>query len=355
MESRSKPDRSGFFSDEAELIPADLMFGAMENFKSRVEKVAALPIPVLLEGGSGTGKGVLAREIHRKSQFKNGPFVPVNCPAIPSTLLESEMFGYEKGAFTGASTSRVGLAEVADGGTLFLDEIGDLELPMQAKLLHFLQDGTFCRVGGREQLEAHGRIICATSRDLAIEVSRGAFREDLYYRISAVTFRLPRLAERRVDIAPLADHFLRVYSERYHANPLRLSSDTLTLLREYDWPGNIRELENLIKTYVVLGSDETLRTSLSDRRHVEAAPAREPVRPMLLKEVARRATGELEREMIFNALRANHWDRRAAARELNISYRSLFYKIRKAGVPPKKATRSRKKPANGAHDTEPNV
>src|SRR6267378_6655510 len=139
MESRSKPDRSGFFSDEAELIPADLMFGAMENFKSRVEKVAALPIPVLLEGGSGTGKGVLAREIHRKSPFKNGPFVPVNCPAIPSTLLESEMFGYEKGAFTGASTSRVGLAEVADGGTLFLDEIGDLELPMQAKLLHFLQ------------------------------------------------------------------------------------------------------------------------------------------------------------------------------------------------------------------------
>src|SRR5262245_1359564 len=185
---------------DSDAIPEDILFGssaAMRDLRHQINKVAPISILVLLQGANGTGKGLMAREIHRRSQQANGPFVTVNCAAIPTSLLESEMFGHEKGAFTGAHVSRIGLAKAADHGTLFLDEIADLGLALQAKLLHFLQDGSYSSVGGQQRITTQARIICATNRDLESEVARGAFRKDLFYRISGVTLQLATLKERR--------------------------------------------------------------------------------------------------------------------------------------------------------------
>ncbi|MGH9667277.1 MAG: sigma-54 interaction domain-containing protein, partial [Bryobacteraceae bacterium] len=334
-----KAERMGLGPGARTSIPDEVIFGktpAMQRLRQQVGRLAGIDIPVLIQGQSGTGKGILAGEIHLRSPWHSGPFVPLNCAAIPANLLESELFGYEAGAFTGAHNLRIGWVQAAAGGTLFLDEIAELSLPLQAKLLHLLQDRRFCRIGGHEEVEVETRIICATNRDLEEEVQEGRFREDLLYRINTVTLYLPALTERRHDIPALVSYFLRIYSEQYGTRPRPLSATLMNLLLKYHWPGNIREMENLIKTYAVLDSEDVITSAIVERQPAPPPPE-EPAEPSSLKEMARQATRDLERRLIEDALQANNWNRKATARVLNISYRSLFYKIRAAGLPPKKA------------------
>src|SRR3989449_7309510 len=247
------------FAPAAELPPEEVIFGsspAMGAIRNKVEKAANANIPVLLQGQSGTGKEILARFIHCRSRWGNGPFVKVNCPAIPSTLLESELFGYEKGAFTGAFGSKPGRVELAHRGTLFLDEISELDPSLQSKLLQLLQDGQFCRIGAQEDKKVEVRVVCATNRRLESEIESGTFRQDLYYRINVVNLRMPALRERRVDIEDLAQYFLEYYNRKYNFRAKALSSDLMSALQKYHCAGKIRELENLIKRYVILGNEE---------------------------------------------------------------------------------------------------
>src|SRR3989454_8005721 len=242
------------FALVAELPPEEVIFGsspAMGAIRNKVEKAANANIPVLLQGQSGTGKEILARLIHRRSRWGNGPFVKVNCPAIPGTLLESELFGYERGAFTGAYGTKPGRVELAHRGTLFLDEIAELDSGMQAKLLQLLQDGQFCRIGAQADKKVEVRIVCATNRRLEEEIENGTFRQDLFYRINVVNLFMPPLRERRSDIVGLASYFLDYYNRKYNCKARPLSSELVEVLQKYHWPGNIRELENLIKRYVI--------------------------------------------------------------------------------------------------------
>jgi len=316
--------------------PEDVIFGkskAMREIRQRVEKVAGANIPVLIQGESGTGKELIARLIHYHSPWASGPLVKVNCPAIPGTLLESELFGYEKGAFTGANGSKPGRVEMAHRGTLFLDEISELELGLQAKLLQLLQDGQFCRIGAQEDKRVEVRVVCATNRTLEQEIESGTFRADLFYRINVVSLRLPRLHERSHDVPVLVDYFLRHYNEKYNCQAQVPSSRTMSLLESYHWPGNIRELENLIKRYVILGSEETITSELMTQREEYFDPEIPTTdAPIALKKVTRQAVRQLERRIIFKVLQANNWNRKKAARSLNISYRALLYKIREAGL-----------------------
>src|SRR5712692_4348524 len=228
-----------------EVPPDDIIFGhseAMQAVRSRLGKVAAANVPVLITGESGTGKDIIARLIHGLSPWKTGPYVKVNCPAIPGTLLESELFGYEKGAFTGAYGSKPGRVELAHRGTLFLDEIAELDPSLQAKLLQLLQDGQFRRIGAHEEKKIKVRFICATNRQLQREIESGSFRQDLFYRINALTLKLPPLRERLEDIPLLVDYFLRNYSQQFERPVRMLSHCLLADLQKYSWPGNIREL-----------------------------------------------------------------------------------------------------------------
>ena len=316
------PDESVIFGTTA----------GMMRLKVKAEKLAPTGVPVLIRGESGTGKEILAKYLHLNSLVAHGPFVKVNCAAIPGTLLESEMFGHERGAFTGAFDSKPGRVEMADGGTLFLDEIGEMEPSLQAKLLHFIQDCAFTRIGGRDASHASVRIICATNCDLEKAMRSSTFRPDLFYRIDVVSLRLPPLKERRNDIDALVDHFIEKLSARFHREAQPLSPSTMSLLRQWEWPGNIRELENTVARYIILGSEEVLhgefaqRVSLVNRSKGVAGPVH-------LKKASREAALVTERELILRSLEANQWNRRKAARELNISYRALLYKIRDAGLP----------------------
>jgi len=318
------------------LPPEDVIFGqseAMQGIRQRVEKLAGANIPVLIQGESGTGKELIARMIHLHSPWASGPLVKVNCPAIPGTLLESELFGYEKGAFTGANGSKPGRVEMAHRGTLFLDEISELEPGLQAKLLQLLQDGQFCRIGAQEDKKVEVRVVCATNRELEHEIETGSFRADLFYRINVVNLRLPRLRDRSHDIPNLVDYFLGYYNEKYNCRAPLPSAQTMSLLERYHWPGNIRELENLIKRYVILGSEETITSELLTHREEHFDPEIPTAdAPIALKKVTRQAVRELERRIIFKVLQANNWNRKKAARSLNISYRALLYKIRDAGL-----------------------
>jgi two-component system, NtrC family, response regulator AtoC len=318
------------------LPPAEVIFGqseAMRAIRQRVEKLAGANIPVLIQGESGTGKELIARMIHLQSPWASGPLVKVNCPAIPGTLLESELFGYEKGAFTGANGSKPGRVEMAHRGTLFLDEISELEPGLQAKLLQLLQDGQFCRIGAQEDKKVEVRVVCATNRELEHEIETGSFRADLFYRINVVNLRLPRLRERSHDIPALVQYFLDYYNEKYNCRAALPSAYAMSLLERYHWPGNIRELENLIKRYVILGSEETITSELLAHREEHFDPEIPSAdAPIALKKVTRQAVRELERRIIFKVLQANNWNRKKAARSLNISYRALLYKIREAGL-----------------------
>jgi two-component system response regulator AtoC len=311
----------------------------MEAIHQKVKKIAGSDIPVLIQGQNGTGKGVLAHYLHAHSLVASGPFIKVNCAAIPGTLLESELFGYERGAFTGAYTWKPGRAEMANGGTLFLDSIDEIDLGLQAKLLQILQDSQFSRIGGREDTRVQIRIICAANRSLEIEVSAGRFRQDLYYRINVVNLQMPSLSTRIGDVKGLVHYFLERHRQRHGANVRPISPGLMRLLEGHHWPGNIRELENLIERYVILGSEEAVSTELLHSGRPRPSPDTPVNGPVHLKTVTRQAVQELERKIILNVLEANHWNRKRTASELKISYRALLYKIRQAGLPPKRSTR----------------
>ena len=317
----------------------------MRAIRQSVERVGVTSAPVLIAGESGTGKDVLARLLHGISPRRNRPFIKVNCAAIPAMLMESELFGYEPGAFTGANRSKPGMVELAQGGTLFLDEIAELDVPLQAKLLHVLQDGTFARIGGRDTVQVEFRLICATGRNLEEEMAAGRFRQDLYYRINVVMIELPPLRARRVDIPEMVEYFLNRYGGEYSCPAPPLTPRLMDLLLHHDWPGNIRELENLIRRYVILGSEQTLVDDLL-RTDPNAAPGCEE--GLSLKAMTRQAVRNIERRLILDVLRANNWNRKEAARTLKISYRSLFYKLKTAGLPPKRGRWNRETPAPDA-------
>jgi two-component system response regulator AtoC len=304
----------------------------MDFFRKRVCKVATTNVPLLIQGEGGTGKEVLARWIHERSAVSAGEFVKVSCAAIPRTLLESELFGYEKGAFTGANHSQPGRLQLADKGTLFLDEISDLDLDLQSKLLHFLQDGRYCPIGGNAELTVNTRVICATSKDLAEQISVRKFRADLFYRINVVQLGLPPLRERREDIPVLAEYFRTKHMKQFEKECESLRAETLQSLQNLNWPGNVRELSNGIARYVLIGPEALVSQEFPRRNSQTAAfPLIEPG-AIPLKRIAKEAIRRLERSVIVEALRANHWNRRKAAQELKISYRALIYKIRDAGL-----------------------
>ncbi len=323
------------------LPPESVIFGrteALQAARQKIEKIAAANLPVLIMGESGTGKEIIANVIHSRSPWALGPMVKVNCPSIPGTLVESELFGYEKGAFTGAYGTKPGRVEMANRGTLFLDEIAELEPPLQAKLLQVLQDGQFCRIGAQEDRTVEVRLVCATNRQLEDEVEAGNFRQDLFYRINVLSVYVPPLRERREDIPDLAQYFLERYNDKYNCQARPLSLALLRLLQEYHWPGNIRELENLMKRYVILGAEEALSSALMSRE-IHPVPPEIPLDGAVsLKKVTRDAVRQLERQVILRSLQTHNWNRKRVARALNISYRALLYKIRNAGIASRRTT-----------------
>src|SRR5262249_34836159 len=246
-----KPGQPNF-----DLPPESAIFGSSEAMKKvwrDLSLIASADVPVLIQGPSGTGKEIIAKLIHGSSAYGKGPYLKVNCPAIPDTLLESELFGYEKGAFTGAHASKPGLIALANRGTLFLDEIGELSLALQAKLLQVMQDGKFCRIGAQEETRSEARVICATNRDLQREIAAGTFREDLFFRVNVVNIAMPSLRERSEDIPELVEYFCQHFNMVYNRGAPAISDSLTRLLQAYHWPGNIRQLENLMKRYVILG------------------------------------------------------------------------------------------------------
>jgi two-component system response regulator AtoC len=317
----------------------------MRAVRDLVAKVASTNAAVLLTGESGVGKEVVARAIHQASPRVSHAFLKVNCAALPEELLESELFGHQRGAFTGAYRDKPGKFEQAAKGTLMLDEIGEVPFRLQAKLLHILQDGEFARVGGERILQTDVRVLAATNRDLEQEIRAGRFREDLYYRLNVVEIRIPPLRERRDEIPALVAHFLEKANAQY-GRTVDVSPSTLQLLVEHAWPGNIRELENLIKRMVVIGSADQVRRDLGPAAKATSAgavmtPASAAVAPgggdnrLDLKAIARQAARDAERLVIADTLERVHWNRAKAARILQISYKALLYKIVDCGLGPK--------------------
>jgi len=326
---------------ERALPPESIVFGTspkMLGIRTQMERVASANIPVLIEGESGTGKEVIARMLHRRSPWYEGPFVKVNCPAIPGTLIESELFGYEKGAFTGAYGTKAGRVEMANKGTLFLDEIGEMDMELQSKLLQVLQDGQFCRIGAQTDQKLDARIVCATNRSLQDEIDEGMFRQDLYYRINVVNLHLPPLRERAGDIPALIQYFIGHYCEFFETTVAALSTETIKKLQDYAWPGNVRELENVMKRYVILGSPDVVFEALRTRTTMVTpggdffdypVPEKGSIH---LKQITRDAVRKIERNIISKVLQQHQWNRKRAAIALNISYRALLYKLRETGL-----------------------
>jgi len=342
MSSTMTNSVSSLAQSVGEIPPESVVFGqseTMQALRSRLDRVATANVPVLIHGESGTGKDIIARLVHTCSPWKNGPFVKVNCPAIPGTLLESELFGYERGAFTGAYGSKPGRVELAHRGTLFLDEISELDMPLQSKLLQLLQDGQFCRIGAQADKKVEVRIVCATNRKLEEEIANGNFRQDLFYRINVVNLYMPPLRERRSDIGGLVSYFLEYYNRKYNCKAKPLSPELMEVLHKYHWPGNIRELENLVKRYVILGSEDVISNDLQPRENDLLNADINLDGPISLKKLTRQATRQLERKIILKVLHNHHWNRKQAAKTLNISYRALLYKIRDAGLPPNRVRR----------------
>ncbi|MEZ4333566.1 MAG: sigma-54 dependent transcriptional regulator [Myxococcota bacterium] len=315
---------------------------AMREIRGVIERIGETDVTVLIQGESGVGKEVVAREVHAVSTRRTGPFVKVNCAALPNDLLESELFGYEKGAFTGAFGRKQGKFELAHGGTIFLDEIGEMGAPLQAKLLQVLQDAEFTRLGGHREVKVDVRIVCATNRSLVDMVAKGSFREDLFFRLNVVAIEIPPLRERREEIPLLVETFLSRYSASY-GRPMRgLSQRLIEALRQYAFPGNVRELENLIKRIVVLENEDQVvaeltrpRASRRERRaQLEALllEMEETAGDLPLREVGRRFALEVEREAIVRALDSTGWNRKLAARRLGVSYKTLLQKIRECEV-----------------------
>jgi two-component system response regulator AtoC len=307
----------------------------MRRIRSMVLRVAATDVTVLVTGESGVGKEVVARTLHERSDRRDQPFVKVNCAALPVELLESELFGYERGAFTGAHQQKRGKFEQAHRGTIFLDEISEMPLSVQAKLLQVLQDHEFARLGSERDIRVDVRVIAATNRDLHRYVAQGGFREDLFHRLNVVNIRVPALRERPEEIPILVDYFLEMYRRKHRGGPREVSLAALERLRRYSWPGNVRELENVIQRIVVLGT-ETVVADLDEPEEARSSAngAPETIDTLALedslglKEVARRAAQAAEREALKRTLTHVRWRRVAAARRLRISYKTLLEKIK---------------------------
>lgn len=318
------------YPNPQDLPPESVIFGQtpeMAMVRAKVQSAACIDAPVLLQGESGTGKEILAKLLHIRSSRSRQPWVKVICPAIPGTLIETELFGYEKGAFTGAYATKRGRVEMAHRGTLFLDEICSLDLTAQAKLLQFLQDGTFTRVGDNATRNVDARLLSCANVNLERMTEEGTFRLDLLYRLNAITITLPPLRQRTQDIPELVEFFTNFYCRSLHRSTRPLSLTLLRQMQRYDWPGNIRQLENLIRSYVVIGSEEVLSAELfspgscSEPLHISLD------HPVSLREITKAATEKLEREVILTVLRSQAGSRRKTAKWLNISYRSLMYKL----------------------------
>lgn len=322
---------------------------AMRKVKSIIEQVADSELTVLIRGESGTGKEIVARSLHQLSSRKSNSFVKVNCAAIPRDLLEAELFGHEKGAFTGAHKSKQGRFELADKGTIFLDEIGDMSIELQSKLLQVLEQQEFMRVGGINNICVDVRIICATNRNLELAIQQQQFRDDLFYRLNEITLPLPSLRERPEDIPFLVNHFLEKYNKLYSKDFSHISSDVISQLVAFNWPGNVRQLENMVKQVVVRGDEQIISELLSNyQTHglivardagamtystASQLPVSTPIGPepgegYSLKARVGRRVAEEEKRLISEVLTKTNWNRRKAADLLQISYRSLLYKIK---------------------------
>ena len=304
---------------------------SMVEVKNMVEEIADSELSVLIRGVSGTGKEIVARMIHSRSGRCKEPFVKVNCAAIPRELLEAELFGYEKGAFTGAHKTKPGRFEIADKGTMFLDEIGDMPLELQSKLLQVLEQQEFVRVGGINNIHVDVRIVCATNRDLEQAIADGKMRDDLFYRLNEITVNLPTLSSRRDDIPLLVDHFLEKYSILYGKKRKELKSETIRQLQNYSWPGNVRQLENLIKQIVVRSDENIIYDTL--KGPIPGAGKKGAIVDISdddfsLKKKVHEVVSEVEKLLISRVLHKTNWNRRKAAKLLDISYRSLLYKIK---------------------------
>ena len=340
-----RPGR-GRSSSDASGLPEQVVWrsAAMREIREVIEQVSDTDVTVLIEGESGVGKEIVAREVHTSSNRVEMPFVKVNCAALPEGLLESELFGYEKGAFTGAVTRKIGKFEAADGGTIFLDEIGEMSPGLQAKLLHVLQEGQFARLGGNREVSVDVRVVTATHRPLIEMIADGTFREDLYFRLNVVNLRLPPLRERTEEITPLVEMFFERYSRAYHREARQPSPELMEALRRHAFPGNVRELENMVKRIIVLETEAPILQELA-RFGASGRHARRSFQELLeeieetagevpLREVGRRASIEVEREAIGFVLDQTGWNRKQAAKRLGVSYKTLLQKIRDCELEP---------------------
>jgi transcriptional regulator with GAF, ATPase, and Fis domain len=310
----------------------------MHRIKEIIDQITNTDVTVLIQGESGVGKEVVARSIHLNSFRKEKPFVKVNCAALPQELLESELFGYEKGAFTGAYRQKPGKFELADGGTIFLDEISEMSLSLQGKLLQVLQDREFSRLGGKRDIRVDVRVLVATNKNIEEGVKEGRFREDLYYRLNVVNITIPPLRERKEEIPILVEYFLEKFSKKYRKRMNPLSDKLIKGFSQHHWLGNVRELENVIQRFVVLGNEKAIIEELAPvtKKNIvlgkkeKTSPTQESWPS--LKEVNKEALEKAESETILKALEMTNWNRKKAANILNISYKALLYKIRNTGL-----------------------
>ena len=339
-QSNTETAHTDIRSNEFELI---FCAPEMERICHTVLQIAATKVPVLIQGESGVGKDLIARMVHQNSGLPNRPFVKVNCAAMPAELVESELFGYRKGAFTGAHIDRAGKFEFANGGTIFLDEIGEFTSSIQAKLLQVLQDGKFTRLGSNRETDVDVRIIAATNRNLEQALKDGTFREDLYYRLNVVNIYVPPLRTRREEIPLLCKHFLKALGPQYGSEVRKLPKKLEQIFYSFHWPGNVRELENAIKRYIVLQDPETQCAELEGKMargvaqeidEIATTSLKESTGEMDLKKISRKAAAVAEKSMIMKALRKTKWNRWKAAKELKVSYKTLLTKIEQYQIRP---------------------
>jgi DNA-binding NtrC family response regulator len=334
--------RSAEDGDEHKEIPLDentafvVASKRMREIESQCRLVARADIPVLILGESGTGKEVATLFIHKMSARGQRSFMKVNCAAMPADLLESELFGYEPGAFTGAVKSKPGKFEICNNGTIFLDEIGEMPAVLQAKLLQVLQDGSFSRLGSRSTVKVDVRVIAATNIDIKDAIARKTFREDLYYRLNGFTLRMPALRERPEEIPILASHFMRKVAAKYGRDPLSISPALMQALCNHPWPGNLRELENTVKRFLILADEQAIIGELNPGPSPESQPdgGEESGNNGSLKHLVRNLKGDAESAAIAKTLEETGWNRRAAASDLQISYKALLYKIKQYNLAP---------------------
>lgn len=339
--SARMPPELGELGENLEMVGEDLYFlaasDAMHKIRGQVGMIAPVDVPVLMLGESGTGKEVVARLIHKLSARAQNAFLKVNCAALPSELLESELFGYEAGAFTGAAKPKPGKFELCDQGTILLDEIGEMSPALQAKLLHVLQDHRFSRLGSRTSVSVDVRILAATNVDIPQALAAKKLREDLYYRLNAFTLHVPPLRERRDEIPLLLRHFMSRFAARFARDPLPLTPGLVDAALKYSWPGNLRELENFVKRYLILGEEHQAIQEL--KLNEGGAPLGSDTSVSVtdkghrgLKSLVRSVKDEAEMKAISEALQSTKWNRKAASRLLKISYKALLYKIREFGL-----------------------